>query len=302
MAETIGDIDGIGSGTEDKLSSLGIESLDDLAGVEPSVVNDSDVSISEDRMERFITEAKKHTVQIMSGDDVVEEYENRGCVPSDIPELDGVLAGGFSDGEIVAVGGDTGSGKTQLSFHMLGQGVQETGQPALYIETEPDRYRGQRVREMYDDQTQSDVYKIEAHSLDQQKMAYRAAMDNFDDLSIVVVDSFTSRFRLSDRFADRSSYGERNQEFRKHLNLIEEMTKSLDCPVLLNCQVYKNPTQYGASDVIYGSTLMMHMVAFVVMMKSKKGQLTELNLKNNPHGGDEEVLLQITENGLQYAN
>lgn len=302
MAEQIGDIDGIGSGTESKLNKMGIESLDDLAEADADVVEEYDVSISVERMQGFIDKAKESTVQILSGSEVVQKYEERQSIATDISELDDILEGGFDEQEIVAVGGDTGSGKTQLAFYMLGKAVQQTGKPALYIETEPDRYRGQRIAEMFDESVQSQVYKIDAHGLDQQKMAYQAATNKMDDLSLIVVDSFTSRFRLTDKFEDRSSLGERNQEFRKHLNLIEDLAKDSSCPVLLNCQVYKNPTQYGASDVIYGSTLMMHMVAFVVMMKAKSGQLTELNLQNNPHGGDEELLLQITDSGLQYAD
>lgn len=301
MAEEISDIKGIGSGTEESLNELGIESLDDLAEADADVVEDSDVKISPDRMQSFIDEAAKHTVQILSGEDVVEEYENRGEIETTIDELDSKLAGGFSNREIVAVGGDTGSGKTQLAFWMLGQAVKQTGKPALYIETEPDRYRGKRIAEMFSEEVQSKVYKIDAHGLDQQKMAYNAAQDKLDDLSLIVVDSFTSRFRLSDKFEDRSSFGERNQEFRAHLNMIEDLAKDSECPVLLNCQVYKNPTQYGATDVIYGSTLMMHMVSFVVMMNSKSGQLTEFKGRNHPHEGDFEVLLQITDSGLQYA-
>lgn len=301
MAEELTDLGGVGSGTKEKFGKMGIETLDDLAEADPSVVNDHDVSISESRMEGFINKAGQHTVQIMSGDDVTEKYETRGKIKSGIPQLDEKLAGGFAEQSIVAVGGGTGSGKTQLAFFMCGQAVMQTGAPALYIETEPDRYRGHRVREMFDESVQSKIHKIEAHSLDQQKMAYRAAKDQMDELSFVVVDSFTSRFRLSEEFDGRDKLGERNQEFRQHLNLIEDMAKEASVPVLLNCQIYANPTQYGGSSVIYGSSLMMHMVAFVLMMKGKSGQLTRLQCQNHPRTGDFETILQITEDGLQYA-
>lgn len=301
MAEELSDIDGLGPKTIESLNSLGIESLDELAQADPSVVNGTDVKISESRMEGYIEQASLNTVQIQTGSDVVEEYEQRTTYSLDIPELDAELGGGLDAGEIVAVGGDTGSGKTQLAFYALGRAVRETGDPALYIETEPDRYRGERVRQMFDKSVQQDIHKIKAYGLDQQKNAYRAVMDSDTDYSMVVVDSFTSRFRLSDRFEDRSSFGERNQEFREHLNLVEDMGRLDDVPVLLVCQVYKSPDQYGADDVIYGSTLMMHMVAYVIMMQSRSGQLTEANLRNNPHGGDASVLLQINDGGLEYA-
>jgi DNA repair protein RAD51/DNA repair protein RadA len=118
---------------------------------------------------------------------------------------------------------------------------------------------------------------------------------------MVVVDSFTSRFRLATKFDGRSQLGERNQEFSRHLAELEQMAKDLGCPVLLNCQVYANPTQYGGSTVIYGSSLMMHMVNFVVMMKSKQGQLAQIDVQNHPEHGDFDILAQITDDGLRNA-
>lgn len=301
MAEEISDITGIGESTEEDLAEVGVTTLDDLASADPEIAERDELSMSVSRMEDFIEEASMSTVQIQSGSDVVEEYNNRGRISTDIQQLDDKLNGGIANQEVVAVGGDTGSGKTQMAFWMLGQAVQQTGDPAIYIETEPDRYRGKRIQEMFDDESvQDDVYKIQAYGLDQQKMAYKAAMEEMDDLSLIVVDSFTSRFRLSDKFTDRSSFGERNQEFREHLNAIEDLARDAECPVILNCQVYKNPQQYGANDVIYGSTLMMHMVSFVLMMKPSGGQLITVKGRNHPHQGDFEMNLQITDGGLSF--
>lgn len=301
MAEVLTDLSGVGSGTRDKFNSMGIESLDDLAEADPSIVEEEDVGISQSRMKKFINEAKEHTVQIQTGGEVKEEYNTRQQIKTGIDQLDEKLHGGFANQEIVAIGGDSGSGKTQIGFFLCGQAVKQTGKPALYIETEPDRYRGQRIAEMFNEEIQEKVYKIEAHSLDQQKMAYRAAKNQIDELSFVVVDSFTSRFRLSEDFDGRDKLGKRNQEFREHLNAIESMAKIADVPVLLACQIYANPTQYGSSTVIYGSSLMMHMVAYVLMMKSKSGQLTRLKANNHPRSGEFELVLQITENGLRFA-
>jgi len=301
VAEELTDLTGLGSTTEEKLNSIGIESLDDLAQVEPEVVEDKDISVGVGRMEGFVKQAQQESVQILSGSDVVDEYQSRYSLETGIEPLDENLGGGFLERQIVALGGDTGSGKTQFAFFLAGQAVKETGNPALYIETEPDRYTGDRVSQMFDDSVQSQVYKVAAHGLDQQKLAYREARDVDTDFSCIIVDSFTSRFRLSDKFEDRSSFQERNQEFREHLNLIEEMANDCECPVLMTCQIYKNPTQYGTTNVIYGSSLMMHMVSFVLMMKSKGGQLTEMNIRNHPRMGDSEVQLQITDGGLRFA-
>lgn len=304
MAEEIGDLDGVGSTTVEKLNELGFESLQDLATGDASVAGDSDVSISQSRLQSIIEQASAEAIVIQSGDEVVEQYDERPTIPTGIDALDDKI-GGYESRSLIAVGGSTGSGKTQLAFQALGEAVQYTdGTPAVYIETEPDRYRGTRIQDMFDEETQSKVHKVSVageDALDMQYRAYKAVHEQFDDVSLVVVDSFTSRFRLATDFDGRENLGTRNQVFSKHLQALESMAMDLECPVLLNCQVYANPTQYGGSEVIYGSSLMMHMVNYVVKMKSSGGQLVTMTVQNHPEYGDFELPVQILTEGLQDA-
>lgn len=303
MAKELGDLDGVGSTTVDRFNKMGIESLEDLATADADLIDEHDVSMSKSRFQGFIEDASAEAIVIQTGDEVVEEYEERGVIPTGIDSLDDKI-GGWDERSLIAVGGGTGAGKTQLAFQALGNAVQETGQPAVYIETEPDRYRGKRIEQMFDKSVQSQVYKVSVagdEALDKQYRSYKAVHEQFDDVSMVVVDSFTARFRLATKFDGRSELGERNQEFSRHLAELEQMSKDLGCPVLLNCQVYANPTQYGSGTVIYGSSLMMHMVNFVVMMKGKSGQLAQINVQNHPEHGDFDLLTQITDDGLRDA-
>ena len=304
MAKELGDVSGIGSTTEEKLNEIGIESVDDLAKADASIVDEHDVSISESRMQGFIETAAQEAIIIQTGDEVVEQYENRGYTPTGIQELDDKIRG-FENRSLIAVGGSTGAGKTQLGFQACGEAVKKYDEPAVYIETEPDRYRGKRIAQMFDDDIQSKVHKVGVageDALDMQYRAYKAVQNQFDTASIVVVDSFTSRFRLATQFDGRESLGDRNQEFSRHLQALESMAIDLDCPVLLCCQVYPAPTQYGSTDVIYGSSLMMHMVNYVVKMKGKQGALSNLKVQNHPEYGDFEMPLQILEEGLVHAD
>lgn len=303
MAKELGDLSGVGSSTIEKFSEMGIGSLEDLATADSSLVDEYDVSMSESRLQGFIEDASAEAIVIQTGDEVVEEYANRGRVPTGVGELDNKI-GGWDDRSLVAVGGGTGAGKTQLAFQALGNAVVETGDPAVYIETEPDRYRGKRIAQMFDESVQSQVHKVSVageEALDKQYRAYKAVHEQFDNVSMVVVDSFTARFRLATKFDGRSELGERNQEFSRHLAELEQLATDLECPVLLNCQVYANPTQYGSGSVIYGSSLMMHMVNFVVMMRNKQGQLAKIDVLNHPEHGDFDILAQITDDGMRDA-
>lgn len=305
MAQEIGDISGIGKGTKKDLAKVGIETIDELARADPEVVKDSDAAISTSRMENFIKRAKESAVLIQTGDEVVDEYESRQKISTGVSELDEKLNGGIQQNHIVAVGGSTGAGKTQLAFQLCGQAVKQTGDPAVFIETEPDRYTGTRIQEMFSEEVQKKVHKIPVRgddALDQQLSAYRAIQNKMDNVSLVVVDSFTARFRLTDQFDGRENLTSRSGVFSKHLTELEQLAIDKECPVILNCQIYKNPSQYGKNIVIYGSSVMMHIVNYVIKLKGKSGALTEFRCRNHPECGEFDMLLQINEDGIEYAD
>jgi DNA repair protein RAD51/DNA repair protein RadA len=219
MADEIGDIKGVGSTTVDKLNRMGLNDIQELAKADPSLASEyPDVSMSEDRLEGIIEDAAANAIVIQSGDEVVDQYENITTRPSGISELDEKV-GGFEARSLIAIGGSTGSGKTQLAFQALGEAVLDSGgKPAVYIETEPDRYRGGRIQQMFDKDVQSNVHKVSVggeEALDMQYRSYKAVEEQFDDVSLVVVDSFTARFRLATKFDGRESLGKRNQEFSR---------------------------------------------------------------------------------------
>lgn len=304
MDRDLDDLKGVGPSTVETLNSVGVSDIEELAKVDVSEANLDGHSMTEDRLEELSEKANKNTITIETGDEVYDKYDNRDRLSTGVPELDSEIGGGIEERGIVAVGGPTGSGKTQISFQLASEAVEATGDPAVYIETEPDRYRGERIREMYDTSVQEDVHKIEVRNpnpLDKQYYAYKAVQENYDDVSAVIVDSFTSRFRMEGDFTGRENFGSRGEEFRRHLNAIEEMAQEMQCPVILVCQVYQNPGQYGSQYTIYGSTFMMHMVNFVMMMKDRSGALTQVQLKNDSEMGDVEMLLQINEDGLEFA-
>lgn len=300
MAQDLSDIDGLGNKNISRLKSYGIESLGDLAECDPEEVAEGVDGISASRLHGWKTQAARDAVVIKSGTEVAQEYEDKPQVSTGIDRLDDVLNGGWDQGFMVAVGGETGSGKTQISFQALGEAVQSMDGVGVYIETERGRYRGQRIREMYDEETQKQVHKVEAYSLDQQELAYEKILENFtpSELAFVVVDSFTARFRMSDRFTGRQDLPDRHTVMSRHLDKLDELAAMCEVPILLTCQISANPDQYGANQTIYGGTLMHHMVNFVIFMKSRKGALSQMEIRNHPEVGNQELQLQITEDGV----
>lgn len=299
MKDDLTDFEGIGNKTASRIrAETSVQDVDDLARASPEELGDVK-GVSEEKAAKIIREVNQEAVLIKSGEEVAEEYENLNRISTGIKKLDDALNGGWEEGHCVAIGGESGSGKTQLCFQALGEAVASTGEKAVYIETEKGRYRGKRIAEMYDEEVQKKVFKVEAYSQEQQRVAYEKVRAQFDDLSLVVVDSFTARFRLSDKYESRGDYSDRSDDFGDHLTALEALSGKMNCPILLTCQVYENPTPYGPAFNLYGGSLMMHTVNFVMMLKGAQGALTTATIRNHPNAEEQEIELQITEDGVQ---
>ena len=60
-------------------------------------------------------------------------------MPSGIPGLDKIMEGGFKKGSTNLIGGGAGSGKSILAMQFLVKGVDECGEPGIYISFEEDQ-------------------------------------------------------------------------------------------------------------------------------------------------------------------
>ena len=297
MAEEIGDIDGIGSTTEEKIREKGIDSIDDLA--QASVEEITGSGISESRAKDFINKAKQNAVIIQSGTEVEEEYKQYTTVSTGIESLDEAMEGGWEEEAVVSLWGESGCGKTQLAMKALVEAVKQTGKPGIYIETEKNRFRPQRIRDLSDgdDEILSNIHRVKAYGVDMQYNSYQKVIDSFDEASIVVVDSLTARIRLSDEFSDRSTLSQRSSLLGKHLEKIEDIGECLNCPVLFTNQAYQNPDSYGKNVIQYGGALIRHTAQFFVHMSSK-GDIHEAEVQQHPSTGDTSCMIDIQENDV----
>lgn len=294
------DLKGVGQVTfNDKLKPAGFETVGDVAKASVDDLVD-EAGLSEGKANKIYERANREAVVLQTGEDVQQEYDDRGVVSTGMPLLDQMLGGGWEEGFLITLSGESSSGKTQVAFNSMVEAVQQTGNPAVYIETEPNRYRPERLRSLSDDEgVQSDIYRIKAYDLEKQKLAYDKVREHFDEVSLVVVDSFTARFRLAEKFEGRGTLSERSQEMSAHLRRLERLGDQLDSPILLTAQVYGDPSGWGAGDAVYGGSLMQHTVSCFVNMKSSSGNLKEAQLRGHPGKADEEVHINIGENQLE---
>lgn len=291
------DINGVGNVTEDRLNTIGISSVEDLAKADVDDLEDE--GIGQSRAESLIKQAKRKGVMIQTGEEVAEEYENRGVVTTGMDALDDILGDGFMEGHMVGIPGPSSVGKSQLVFQSLCRAVEETGKPAVYIETEKDRYDPERLASLANEEgTQEKIYRIPVRELESQLLAYESVIENMDDVCIVAVDSFTARFRLSEQFQDRTSLGDRSTAMAEHLNLLERLSEEKECPVLLTLQIYGNPQAYG-SDQTWGGELLSHMLSYKVSLREGKGATKKATIQGHSGQSEDTVLLNIGETEIE---
>lgn len=295
--QDISSIKGVGEKTVQTLKSGDITSVEELADTDIETL--TDLGMSEKRARKFRSKAKENTINIQMAADRQEEFNNRETIPTGIDELNNMVNGGFEEQELIAAYGGSGSGKTQVGLQSIVNAVESTGDPAVYIETERDRFRPKRVLQMAEsDDILDKIAVVRAYNLEDQLNSYGKVMEAFDELSLLVVDSFTAQFRLEEEFEGRSNLGKRSVEFRKHLNKLEEVVEALNCPIYLSCQVSSNPERYKKDEFIYGATIFIHMATYFLHMSAGTGDLRAIELENHPAEPNDEIEINITEGGI----
>lgn len=293
------EIDGVGNSIEEKLEENGITTINELANTELEVLNDIGVRSAEKILER----ARDQGVMVQSGLEVEAEQKSAAYVTTGMQEVDAMLGGGLRGGFLIGVSGESKAGKTQFGLQCLSAAADFHGD-AVYIETEPNRFQIDRVKSMTKKkESYKNIHKIEAYDPDSeasniqiQKNSYDAVRDNFDDVSLVVVDSFIANFRLSGEFTSRADLPKRNAMISEHLQALQGLSNHFDCPVILTLQIQGNPDMGGPNVTVWGPTLMDHTITYVIHMTHAKGQLKEANLKGHPSLPDDSVIIKIPEN------
>lgn len=280
------------------LKEGGYTSLEDIAQAEVDELEE--LGLNTRTAEKLISQARTKTILIQTGEDVVEEYANKAYITSGMKEFDSLIGGGYEEGFLYCAFGPSGKGKTQLAFQSMVGAVEGTGRPVVYIETEPNRYRPERLKSLLkDEEDLNKIHRIQVKNLSQQEAAYDALIESSEDYAMVVIDSFTARFRTNDDFTGRQNLPKRSEVMGRHLEKLETLAATLKCPIFLTAQVYGNPEMYGAAFKPWGGMKMEHTVGAFIKMTGGKGNLVKATLTGHPGLSEDAVYLSISENSIQ---
>ena len=303
----IDDIDGIGEKTKKRFEDLGYTEIEDLVDEDPEAFEDT--PISKHQAEMAITGANTLTVSFTSASTAREEYLNADRVPTGLDHLDRAIDGGLTRGQFQGVSGETGTGKTQVAWSSLIAAAEHTGQPAIYIETEPGRFAPDRLDRLSNEPDTTDlIHKASAHTLERQLSAYEAVMNDFEgqELSLIVIDSFNGAFRNSGKYEGRETMPQRNKDMRKHLNRVQDMADEHNAPILLANQVYSDVDVQGQHKTVeqregnvWGSFQYKHQMYFNLALRSGQGDRnTTARIRNHPECGTNEFDIEVTDDHI----
>jgi DNA repair protein RadB len=304
----ITDISGIGPSVQESLNEHGIETIDDI--INSTVDELSEVKgISSSRANNIKRRAEQSTVVFQTSEDVEEEYNSYNKISTGIDSLDECIEGGWEQESVVSIYGDSSTGKTQMCMQALAEAVRQTNNKAVYIETEKNRYRPERIKDICDGFDDTDyeeisdkIIRVKAHDLEIQLSSYSKIVEELEDVSIVVVDSLVKNFRLSERFEDRSDYGKRGRIMSKHLKAMENMAEELECPVLFTNQVYENPDSGGpyskVEKIQYGGKKIQYVSQYSIFMEEGAGDTFVCNVESHPSTGNSQINIDVTEKGI----
>lgn len=288
------DVPGIGPGVADSLHDQGIDTVEDLADAEPDAI-----SVPTGNASTLISRANQRTISSKSMADLLTEYDDQQYRSTGVDTLDDVLGGGWEVGTIGMIYGKSGKGKTQVAFSSMTTAAAEG--PVVYLQTEmQSKSIAERLANLATDTSHlENITLYEAYSLEDQFNTYEKAIEEHDDLELIVIDSFTAQFRMTDEFDDRSNLSARSSEIGRHLRKLGEIARQNDVAVLLTGQVYPQPEAYGRSDKLWGGEKLKHFISYFVRMSTGQGELVTAELENHPGRAEEEVSINITDESLE---
>jgi RecA/RadA recombinase len=289
----IKDIDGIGDGVAKKLRQQGIETVEELADADPD-----EISVPTGNADLLVDRANRAAIDSTSASDLLDQYAETSFVTTGISELDDLLGGGWEAATLALIYGKSGTGKTQLAFNTMAHAASEG--TVVYIQTEnQSKSIAERIASLAEGpEVLENIEIYEEYSIDKQRQAYEDIKEEFDDIQLLVVDSLTAQFRVDDSLQGRQNLGDRATALGSHLNVLAEIARREDIPIVCTGQVYPTPDRFGG-DKAWGGEKMKHFVSHFVYTSHGQGDLMDVALENHPGIPEDKLSVNITEETIE---
>jgi len=319
---TVSDIEGIGKTVTDKLATIGITEVDELASADiKSLIS---AGISEGKAKTYIEKAQNHRVKnslFKSGKEALASRKRVKKLTTNVPEINDLLGGGIETNSITEFYGEFGSGKSQF-VHQLAVNtmlpVEKGGLDGyvLWVDTErtfrPESRFAEMVRgvekihgiKMDVDECIDHLIIATPMSVAEQVKVVEQSFEIARDMAkegkhirMIIVDSLTSNFRAE--FCGREQLPERQQTLLRHMTTLYKFAEEFDAVAIVTNQVQSNPAVFFGDPMkpIGGNIVGHTSKSRLALRRGKKGSRV-LKLVDSPDRPDGEALFWITTEGI----
>ncbi|MEM4199492.1 MAG: DNA repair and recombination protein RadA [Nitrososphaerota archaeon] len=309
----ISDLPGVGPATVERLKEIGYSTIEALATA--TVAELEAAGIGEKRALELIDLARK-SIEIawVTAKELAVFKSNVKHLTTGSKALDNLMGGGIETQAITELFGEFGSGKSQIC-HQLAVNVQlplERGGldgAALYIDTE-NTFRIERIEQMarhlgldFDKVAEKIIY-AEAYNSDHQILLLEKAdrIIKEHNVKLVVIDSLTSHFRSE--YIGREMLAERQQKLNKHMHRLLRLSRAFNLAAVVTNQVMARPDEFFSYNAVspVGGHIVGHTSHMRLFIRKTAGKNVRIvRLVSSPHLPEGEVLIKITENGVEDA-
>lgn len=263
-------------------------------------------------------EALMATMKLMSAKDFdVKKKGKQQFIRTGSGKFNTLIGGGIATMSTTGISGRFSTGKTQICNEAVVDCIGRLHRYAVYIETEPNTFNLDRLKQIAKaKKLECDwdmLYICEADQIPtakaqflQYKLVQRACEGNEAkgikpvDIGLVVVDSFTAKFRPG--YSRREMLPVRTREFTEHFLLIDYLASRYNQAWLLTCQVIGAPDpgqglgikmKTGDSFYPVGGEYLLHSVNTWISLQQIKTELWKAVLYDSsylPRGSADFVL------------
>jgi DNA repair protein RadA len=322
MAQTVmdvelGELEGLGPATKEKLAGAGIESVLDLAAALPGeLVERAGLTMEKANAMIFVAQHKLTECGLIDKEFITasEELERRAgmvkCTTGS-KNLDALLDGGIETRAITEFYGEFGSGKSQIcqTLTVTAQQPREAnglGGAVLYIDTEG-TFRPERVKQIADGrgldsaQVLNNIVICKVYNSSHLELVVRSLGRYIEKYGarLIVIDSIISLHRAE--FSGRGTLAERQQRLNVLVHRLLRVAEIYDVAVVVTNQVQTQPDSFfGDPTRPAGGNVIAHASTYRIYLKKAGADRIALMI-DSPYHPYADTRFQVTSKGIEDA-
>lgn len=316
---TLSSLPGVGPKTAQKLRDLGYKTLLNIATARAdAIAAEMGQSVSYTKAKSWIMAAQEKVMgrmKLKKGSDVEKDRDSKRIhFKTGSTGFNNLIDGGFATMRTTGLSGRFSTGKTQCVNDAIVSCLSQ-GYEAVYIETEPDTYKGSRLEEIAThrklDIDLDKLWICEASQIPTMKAQFlqykvvQKALENGSNIKLVAVDSFTAKIRAG--YGRREMLPIRTRELAEHFLLMDYLSAKYNVAWILTCQVIGAPDPgqtlgmkmlTGDSYIPVGGNFLLHSMNLWVSLQQVKTELYKAIVFDSSYIPRSSCEFMISRNGL----